>query len=177
VPESDNLFWKGIASARGLIHFDPIVGQYAISRANMNTIEYLARCHCGALTARYQTAIEPAVWAMRACQCSFCRGHGALTTSDPAGLLTFQSTNPTRIQRYRFGERTADFLICGECGVYVGVEMATDEGRFGVLNVLSLRPRIASLPAAEPMDYVAETAEVRRLRREERWTPLSAESV
>ena len=143
----------------------------------MNAIEYLARCHCGALTARYQTALEPSAWALRACQCSFCRSHGALTTSDPAGLLTFQSTDLTRIQRYLFGERTADFLICAECGVYVGVAMATDKGRFGVLNVVLLRPRIASLPTAEPMEYGAETAEVRRLRREARWTPLSAESV
>jgi len=143
----------------------------------MNIIEYLARCHCGALTARYQTTVEPSVWAMRACQCSFCRSHGALTTSDPAGLLTFQSSDPTLIQRYRFGGRTADFLICRECGVYVGVQMATDKGRFGVLNMLSLRPLITSLPAAEPMDYGAETAEIRRLRRETRWTPLSVESV
>ena len=98
-------------------------------------------------------------------------------TSDPAGLLTFQCSDPTLIQRYRFGGRTADFLICRECGVYVGVQMATDKGRFGVLNVLSLRPLITSLPAAEPMNYGAETAEIRRLRRETRWTPLSAESV
>ena len=143
----------------------------------MSTIEYLARCHCGTLTARYQTAIEPSCWAMRACQCSFCRSHGALSTSDPAGLLTFQSSDPTRIQRYRFGGRTADFLICCECGVYVGVQIATDKGRFGVLNVLSLLPLIAGVPAAEPMDYSAERAEARRLRRETRWTPLSAESI
>ncbi|MGO9512267.1 MAG: GFA family protein [Steroidobacteraceae bacterium] len=143
----------------------------------MTTIEYLARCHCGALTARYQTAVEPSVWAMRACQCSFCRSHGALATSDPAGQLTFQSSDPARIQRYRFGGRAAAFLICRECGVYVGVQIATDKGRFGVLNVLSLRPLIKNLPAAEPMDYGAETPEVRRLRRESRWTPLSAESI
>ena len=143
----------------------------------MNIIEYLGRCHCGALTARYQTTVEPSIWGMRACQCSFCRSHGALTTSDPAGLLTFQCSDPTLIQRYRFGGRTADFLICRECGVYVSVQIATDKGRFGVLNVLSLRPLITSLPAAEPMNYGAETAEIRRLRRETRWTPLSAESV
>jgi len=143
----------------------------------MNMIQYLAACHCGALTARYQTTVEPSVWEMRACQCSFCRSHGALTTSDPAGLLTFLCSDQNLIQRYRFGGRTADFLICRECGVYLGVQMATDNGRFGVLNVLSLRPLSTSLPAAEPMNYGAETAEIRRLRRETRWTPLSPESV
>ena len=59
----------------------------------------------------------------------------------------------------------------------MGVQMVTDKGRFGILNVLTLRPLMANLPAAEPMDYGAETAEVRRLRRSARWTPLSPESV
>jgi hypothetical protein len=55
--------------------------------------------------------------------------------------------------------------------------MASDKGRFGVLNVLSLRPIITTLSIAEPMDYGAETAEARKARREARWTPLSAESL
>jgi hypothetical protein len=55
--------------------------------------------------------------------------------------------------------------------------MATAAGRFGVLNVLALRPLLAALPDAGPKDYDAETAEVRRLRRESRWTPVAAESL
>jgi len=144
---------------------------------NLNTIEYLARCHCGALTARYRTAIEPSAWSLRACQCSFCRSHGALTTSDPAGTLEFRSSDPEQVQRYRFGGRTADFLICRQCGVYIGVQMASDQGRFGVLNVLSLRPPVTSLLLPAPMAYGAETAEVRTLRREARWTPVAADSI
>lgn len=143
----------------------------------MSTIEYLAHCHCGALTARYRTAVEPAAWTVRACQCSFCRSHGALSTSDSAGTLAFSSLDPTQIQRYRFGGRTADFLICRECGVYVGVQMTTDKGRFGVLNVLSLTPQPAGMPTPAPMDYGAETPELRVSRREARWTPLSPDSL
>jgi hypothetical protein len=142
----------------------------------MNRIEYLARCHCGGLTARYRTAIPPAAWSVRACQCSFCRSHGSLSTSDPAGVLEFRSTDLNQLQRYRFGGRTADFLVCRECGVFVGVQMASDQGRIGVLNVLALRPLLA-LAAVEPMDYGAENPEGRRLRREARWTPLAAESL
>ncbi len=56
--------------------------------------------------------------------------------------------------------------------MYVGVQMATDTGRFGILNVLTLRPLLTHLPPAEPVDYGAETAEARRTRREARWTPL-----
>jgi hypothetical protein len=47
--------------------------------------EYLARCHCGALTARYLTAVPIDAWSVRACQCSFCRAHAVLSTSDSAG--------------------------------------------------------------------------------------------
>lgn len=114
---------------------------------------------------------------MRACYCSFCRSHGAITTSDPAGTLAFRSADATRVQRYRFGSRSADFLICRDCGVYVGAQMATDQGRCGALNVLALRPLLTVLPDAGPKDYGAETGEVRRLRRESRWTPLAAESL
>jgi hypothetical protein len=149
-------------------------GVWTVSRAE---IEYLARCHCGVLSARYQTALEPAAWPMRACQCSFCRSHGALMTSDPAGLLEFRTGETNKVRRYRFGGRTADFLICQECGVYVGVQMVTDAGRFGVVNVLTFRPLLADLPVAQSMDFGAETAEVRRVRRVSRWTPVSAESL
>jgi hypothetical protein len=91
-------------------------------------------------------------------------------------LLEFGSAIPTQVQRYRFGGRTAEFLVCRECGVYVGVQMVSDKGRFGVLNVLTLRPLLA-LPAAEPMDYGAESPEERRLRRESRWTPVGEASL
>jgi hypothetical protein len=142
----------------------------------MDTIEYLARCHCGALSARYRTALAPGDWSMRACQCSFCRSHGAISTSDPQGSLEFRSDDPAQVQRYRFGGRTADFLICRECGTFVGVAMASEKGRFGVLNVLSLRPALP-LAAASLMDYGGESPEARRLRREARWSPLAAGSL
>jgi len=139
----------------------------------VSSVEYLARCHCGALTARYRTALEPSVWSVRACQCSFCRSHAALTTSDPRGSLAFRCENPGQVSRYVFGGRTAQFLICRDCGVYVGAQMQTDNGTFGILNVLSLRPLPTHLPPAVAMDYNSETAQARRLRREKRWTPVA----
>ena len=116
-------------------------------------------------------------WSVRACHCSFCRSHGAITTSDPAGSLAFGSPDATQVHRYQFSSRSAYFLICRDCGVYLGAEMATAAGRFGVLNVLALRPLLATLPDARPKDYGAETAGVRQLRRESRWTPVAANSL
>ncbi len=139
-------------------------------------IEYLAHCHCGNLSARYRTAVAPAAWPVRACQCSFCRSHGLVATSDPEGEMEFRGIDVEKVQRYRFGGRTADVMLCRECGVVVGVQMETDRGRFGVLNVLALRPLLA-LPAAQPMEFGAETADTRRARRASRWTPVAAGSL
>jgi hypothetical protein len=58
----------------------------------------------------------------------------------------------------------------------VGAQTVSDKGRFGVLNVSTLRP-LLGLPAAEPMDYGAESPEGRRLRRESRWTPAGKASL
>ena len=139
-------------------------------------VEYRARCHCGALTARYWTATTPEKWPVRACQCSFCRAHGALSISDPAGSLEFACSQP-ELQRYRFGTGTTEFLICRACGVYVGAQMASEGRRFGVLNGLTLTAVPEDLCSPKPMNYADETAESRRVRRAARWTPLVRESV
>jgi hypothetical protein len=143
----------------------------------LDTIEYDARCHCGALSACYRTALPPSAWQIRACQCSFCRSHAALSTSDPAGLIAYRCSDPKLLQRYRFGTGSAEFLICRVCGVYLGAQITSGCKRFGILNALALRPIPPDLPKGEPMDYGDETAEIRRQRRESRWTPLANESV
>ena len=98
-------------------------------------------------------------------------------TSDPAGSLEFRATDAGLVRRYRFGVRSANFLICRECRLFVGVQMESDEDRYGVLNVLALRPLLSGLPVAGPMDYGAETGVVRRLRHESNWTPVETTSL
>lgn len=144
----------------------------------MGAIEYWAQCHCGGLSARYCTRLPPSAWSMRACQCSFCRRHAALTTSDPAGLIEYQCEDPQLLQRYRFGTRSTDFLICRSCGVYLGAQMTSDGGkRFGILNVRTLMVVAPGLQRAELMDYERETPEGRLRRREARWTPVASHSM
>lgn len=147
------------------------------SALNATVIEYLAHCHCGALEARYRTALAPASWSVRACQCWFCRAHAALSTSDPAGTLAFTARHIGRVHRYRFGGRSADYLICHECGVYVGARLETRRGRFGILNTRALRPIPAEFAEPVLMDYSDEPAEARQRRREERWTPLATPTL
>lgn len=135
-------------------------------------LAFSGRCHCDAIGFTFQTALPAALWKVRACQCRFCRSHGALTTADPAGRLAFHAAAAELLERYRFGLKTADFLVCRRCGVYIGAQIETPRGAFGTLNTRTLVPAPASLPAALPADYDSESTTDRITRREQRWTPL-----
>ena len=133
---------------------------------------FTGSCHCGAIGFDFLTAQPVAEWSVHACLCRFCRAHGAVTTSDPTGRLNFRAEQRESVQRYRFGLKTADFLVCGRCGVYVGAQIETPRGAFGIINTLTLIPRPTELPEAVAADYDGEGAGERRGRREQSWTPL-----
>ena len=77
------------------------------------------------------------------------------------------------MQRYRFGQGTADFLVCRHCGVYLGAVIDTPRGSFGIANVHALRERDIALPAGVAVDYDSEGREQRIARREQVWTPAA----
>jgi hypothetical protein len=127
-------------------------------------------CHCGAIQARFETRRAPEDIQVRACQCSFCRRRGGKTVSDPDGALRFRAA-PGKLHRYRFGTGTADFLICRDCGGYVGVVQQIDGRLYGVLNVTGTDIRTLADKPGEPMDYDAETVDGRSARRQGKWSP------
>jgi hypothetical protein len=129
-------------------------------------------CHCGALEFTYKTAVPPKRWAVRSCQCDFCRSHGANCVSDPKGQVSFRYQQPDRLRRYRFGLRTADFLLCRECGVYLGAVMLTGGGAIAIVNANALKPPPRTLGKAKAVTYKAESLEDRRARRLRTWTPV-----
>jgi hypothetical protein len=109
---------------------------------------------------------------VRACQCSFCRAHAARCTSDPDGCVDFHVAKPDALVRYSFGLRTAEFLLCGSCGVYLAAVLSSERGTFATVNVNTFTSTIPDLPAAEPVSYEAESREQRVARRERGWTPV-----
>lgn len=137
-------------------------------------IELNGGCHCGALRVRFVTPAAPAQTQVRACQCSFCRTHGALSVTDPRGRLTFRAVDAGALRRYRFGLKLADFLICARCGAYVGALMEDSGDAFGVLNLNVLAER-DQFGAPVRMDYGDETVAARLQRRRQRWTPAQLE--
>jgi hypothetical protein len=140
------------------------------------TIEtYSGRCHCGALGYRYETALAPETWSIRACQCRFCRIHSALSTSDPDGALEFVADDPACLTRYRFALRITDFFVCNHCGVYLGATTTTSErGLIGVVNVRPLDAIAKRLRDPIAASYDGETADERSARRNKRWTSVAA---
>ena len=138
----------------------------------MSSKSFEGGCHCGALEYTYETSVPPKRWPVRACQCAFCRGHGAHTTSDPKGQVSFRYLQPDRLRRYRFGLRTADFLICRQCGMYIGAVMLTGAGAVGIINVNTLKEPPRTLPDPKPVNYKAESLEDRRARRLKSWTAV-----
>lgn len=130
-------------------------------------------CHCGAIGYEFRTALPPAQWSVRACQCSFCRSHEVVSTSDPAGRIDFVVREPLLLQRYRFGLRTAEFLLCRRCGSYVGAIIESAGKHFGIVNLRALTARPPGLAEVEPISYASEDAAARVARRAARWTPVS----
>jgi hypothetical protein len=133
---------------------------------------YSGACHCGAIGYTYRSGQDSSAWNVRACQCGFCRAHHALTTSSPAASIEFTVRESRLLNRYRFAQRTADFLVCRQCGVYIGALIETARGSFGIININALRPMPAGLPAPAAMEYGAESREQRIARREQRWSPV-----
>jgi hypothetical protein len=138
---------------------------------------YVGSCHCGAIGFTYRTEQDPSTWRVRACQCGFCRAHHALSTSDPAGSIEFAAQHTGLLNRYRFGQRTADFLICRQCGVYIGALIETPRGGFGIIIINALRPIPSGLSEPIITEYDSETREQRIARREQRWSPVTGARI
>ena len=82
-------------------------------------MECLGGCHCGNIHVRLRLTKPPEDNPLRACPCSFCRSHNPRMLSDPVGLFEVRADHWSLVERYRFGTRTCDFLICRRCGVFI----------------------------------------------------------
>jgi len=130
------------------------------------------RCHCGSLSFVFEATAPLEVLGLRADMCSFCRSHAARTTSDPHGTIAISVRDAAKLNRYRFGLKTADFLICRDCGIYIGTLME-DGGRMWFTvnaNTFHEKPPL-DFPAA-PHDFDAEDVPARIARRKAKWTPI-----
>lgn len=131
---------------------------------------YSGQCHCGKLKATFETQKTPQDLGVRTCQCVFCRRHGAVNISDPGGLTKIIA-EPDDLNRYSFALRTADFLTCKICGVYIAAVMGEGDKIVSTINVAGLRMDAFFDIDEAAMEYGAETTDERIARRYKKWTP------
>jgi hypothetical protein len=131
-------------------------------------------CHCGNLAYMFEASAPLEALGLRACMCSFCRAHGARNTSDPKGGMRIAVHRPEQLVRYRFGLRTADFLLCACCGVYIGALLADGKDGWFTVNVNTFRePPPLDFPL-QPIVYDSEETGDRVDRRRMKWTPVTS---
>lgn len=128
-------------------------------------------CHCGNLSFVFDASASMEALGLRADQCSFCRAHGARNTSDPDGAISISVRDAGALIRYRFALRTADFLICARCGVYIGALMEDSGKRWFTVNANAFRPPPPDGFPIALADYEEEDVTARIARRKQRWTP------
>ena len=131
---------------------------------------FAGTCHCDAIRGTLYATKPAAELQVRACQCSFCTRHGAMTVSDPAGKATFEIERAALAQ-YQFGTRTGTSLICARCGMYAGVILEDGGKIWSVLNARGLAIPELMGRTAEAVVYEGETPAQRIARRKAKWTP------
>ncbi len=134
-------------------------------------MEFAGGCHCGNLRVHLRLTLPPTEAALRSCRCSFCRAHATRTVSDPHGMFEVWADDWSDVEPYRFGTRTADYLVCRRCGVYIGAVGETPAGLRAVVNTNSLVGRDAFTQAPARPDHDGEETPARLARRAANWTP------
>jgi hypothetical protein len=92
-------------------------------------------CHCGNIRVDLEFTRAPGTYIPRACDCSFCRKHSAAYVSDARGSVLIRIKDPGNSGKYRQGSGQAEFLVCRNCGVLVGVLHRTESGLYAAVNV------------------------------------------
>ena len=133
------------------------------------TSKIKGQCHCGNIRFEFHTDIRLSNLPVRRCQCRFCKLHGAATARDPNGRAKMFVTDLGSLKLYRFATKSTDYVICKNCGVYVGAVLADGVGKVATLN-MNLTELITD--NAEPITYQDESVEMRVSTRAGIFTPL-----
>ncbi|AXI02161.1 GFA family protein [Aquirhabdus parva] len=115
---------------------------------------YAGGCHCSNIKLAVELTKALNAYKPRACDCDFCKTHGASYLSDPQGKLVITTKDKDALSRYRQGDAIADFLICKICGVVAGVSFQSEAGLYATIeaglyatiNVKALSDRADCLP-------------------------------
>jgi hypothetical protein len=126
-------------------------------------------CHCANIRFVLTWEPDPLEIPARACTCTFCVKHGGVWTASPGAALKVRVKDASRVSRYRFGTRTAEFHVCSQCGV-VPVVTSRIEGRlYAVVSVKAFEGVAASLLRHTSASFDGEGEGDRLARRARNW--------
>jgi hypothetical protein len=126
-------------------------------------------CHCRNISFVLDWRPEPSEIPARACTCSFCVKHGGVWTSCPSGALRVKVDQPGCVSRYSFGSRTADFHVCGICGVAPVVTSLIEGRLYAVVSVNAFEGVDPSLLRRGSATFDGESEADRLARRQRNW--------
>jgi hypothetical protein len=93
-------------------------------------------CHCGRIALEMTLSKPASEFTPRACDCSFCRKHGAAWLSDAHGSLRVRLRGEPVV--YRQGSAQAEFIACAHCAVLVLVRYEHEGRVHAAVNVRAL---------------------------------------
>ncbi len=126
-------------------------------------------CHCRNITFTLRWEPDPTEFPARACDCSFCMKHGGVWTSYPAGVLEVIVQDAAQVSAYSHGTRTAEFQVCGTCGVCPVVTSRIDETLYAVVSVNAFENVDAGMVRRSATSFDGEQADDRLARRKRNW--------
>jgi hypothetical protein len=135
-------------------------------------VELSGGCHCGNIVLRIELTRTPDAYNPRACDCDFCRKHGASYVSDPQGSLLVEIADEREILMYRQGSAIAECLVCRMCGVLVGACYRGEGQIYGVINA-----KAVDAGTAFGAEQVVSPKQLSGSEKEDRWKRLWFPSV
>lgn len=126
-------------------------------------------CHCGNIAFTLDWKPEPTQIPARACICAFCTKHGGVWTSCPTGSLKVSVKDPSRVNKYLFGTKTAHFHVCASCGVVPVVTSLIDGRLYAVVSVNAFENVEPALLSQGSATFDGEGAGDRLARRQRNW--------
>jgi hypothetical protein len=128
-------------------------------------------CHCGNVRFELAWPGDAATIPARRCDCTFCRKHGGVWTSHPAGALSVRIAHPAQVSRYEFGTGTAAFLVCADCGAVPLVTSQIGPRLHAVVNVNTFDGVDPARITIAPASFAGEEVGDRVARRARHWIP------
>lgn len=127
------------------------------------------QCHCGNISVELESTQDIASLVPRECSCSLCQKHRASWISDPKGTLRIKYEKQNLVSSYRFGHRTADFILCAKCGVLMAAHSEIEGSSYAVFNIHSMPEKPLTSPPIST-NFDEEDSTTRLARRTKNWT-------